>query len=189
MLFTFKQALAVSTVIALAGVFTGLIIRLIREKVGVNKVLQSFTLACRFLMVYPLIFPIVILRHKKAFAKFLVDCINKTIEGKLSSKKEKDLYKTIVQILNVQTILVIWLGFLKDTFVNYDEFIRGNIKIIKDILKEKEEGKNIKVCFMDYNAHEDFEPNTILESPQEIAHNKSSFFGLYVNYQLRTNIA
>lgn len=127
------------------GIFIGLIIRLVREEVQFKHLTETFSLTFRFLIIYPLIFPFILMGSKEEFVEELARRIIQDSPNKKLRKNVANLKERLIKQLAFPRVFGVWWRFLNSVSKNYDEFILININLAKDIISRKENKKILVV--------------------------------------------
>lgn len=124
-----EQKFIIILIAAIVGTLLGLLGRLLKEGVSFNNLLPTSRLAVRFLIIYPITFPIVVLKNKKMFAFIIASNAHPNYKD-----EPKKMLKEIVKIekqLTFSRIMKFWLRLLKRIFSDFDGYVLRNILLAK----------------------------------------------------------
>lgn len=133
----FKTALLVAGIFATLGIFTGLFLRLLRLRRNKINLYRLFTLSIKFLILYPISFPLLILLHKKSVAEVFAKERMKRCNMKNTNVNLRKISKTVMKNLSVLNIFLMWIRLLKNIIVNHENYIKSNISLAQKITEEE----------------------------------------------------
>lgn len=138
-----KQMILNFSFIFVTGMFLGLLVRVMREKINPSYWLVGVFLAFKLLVLYPFFaFPILIYRYKIQVVNLIADEVIEHI-GKGHCRRKDVIKIEVLKYLSFKNIIKIWLKLLKSVSKNYDSFIDSNMDEVAKIISGRERSKNI----------------------------------------------
>ena len=147
----FKNVIIMALSVQITGVLVGLIIRLTREGIKISDLFASFALMGKFLVIYPLIFPVACMYYKKELSKDLARKVINESNFKNTRKHIFSIKNSICKDLSFPRVFITWFRVLKYINKNYDMFISENIDCTKKIILIKKESRKEIVPHSKFN--------------------------------------